>query len=400
MEAIVRQVRAALAAQFQQLQAERRHLHSWPELSFKEERTGKWIAQRLAEEGIPVRSGIAGTGVIGVVEGSAPGRTFCLRADIDALPIQELGDVPYRSQVPGVMHACGHDAHTAMVLAAGRVLHALRAQWQGTVLLLFQPGEELVPGGASIVLAEDALKDPRPEGIMGQHVTPELAVGKVGFRSGPFMASSDELYVTVQGRGGHASQLARLIDPLTIAARLIVRLQEEFAATFPQEPKVLAFGRMIADGATNVIPDTVSIEGTFRAFDEVLRRQVQSWLPERAAAICAEHGASCHFEVRRGYPVVACDPALTERVRAAAEAYLGADQVVTMDQRMGSEDFGYYTHAMPGTFMRLGTGHAERPSTTAGLHTAAFDIDEQALAIGAGVMVMGALAELDALPKK
>lgn len=376
------------------LLADRRHLHTWPELSFKEERTGQWVAERLVEAGISVRTGVAGTGVIGVLEGSGPGPCFCLRADMDALPIQDQGEVPYRSQVPGVMHACGHDAHTAMVLAAGRVLHSMRDVWQGTVLLLFQPGEELVPGGASIVLAEDALKDPRPAGIMGQHVTPELSVGKVGFRAGAFMASSDELYVTVIGRGGHASQLARLIDPLTIAARLIVRLQEEFAVAFPQGPTVLAFGRMIADGATNVIPDTVSIEGTFRAFDEDLRRAVQQWLPERAAAICAEHGATCRFEVRRGYPVVVCDEALTARARMAAEAYLGAANVVTMDQRMGSEDFGYYTHVVPGTFMRLGTGNAERAATTAGLHTAVFDIDERALAIGAGVMVMSALGEL------
>ncbi|HRN38489.1 MAG TPA: M20 family metallopeptidase, partial [Flavobacteriales bacterium] len=226
----------------------RRQLHMQPELSFQEHETGRYIAERLRGYGIETRTGIAGTGVIGVVHGAKPGPTVCLRADMDALPIQEAEGLPYRSMNPGVMHACGHDAHTAMVLAAGRILHQLRADWRGTGLLLFQPGEEKIPGGASIVLEEGALKDPVPGGILGQHVTPELEVGKVGFHAGPFMASSDELYLTVKGKGGHAAQPEKLIAPIQIAARLLIVLKDECKAWAGSRPLVLGFGRVLADG--------------------------------------------------------------------------------------------------------------------------------------------------------
>lgn len=222
--------------------AVRRHLHARPELSFEEHATGAYIADQLRALGIELRTGIAGTGVIGVVQGARPGGVVCLRADIDALPIQEAEGLPYRSMHPGVMHACGHDAHTAMVLAAGRVLHALRKEWAGTVLLLFQPGEEKIPGGASLVLEQGALRDPAPQAIMGQHVTPELEAGQVGFHAGPFMASSDELYVTVKGQGGHAAQPEKLVDPILIAARLLTTLQEEFAAYRKDRPPHLRRG--------------------------------------------------------------------------------------------------------------------------------------------------------------
>ena len=389
---MVERVRQAIGAAREDLLRDRRHLHAHPELSYKEHGTAAYVASQLRAVGIEVRTGIAslngapGTGVIGVVKGRPGERCICLRADLDALPIQEANEVDYRSRNAGVMHACGHDAHTSMVLTAGRVLHALREHWSGTVLLLFQPGEEKIPGGASLVVGEDALRDPRPQAILGQHVTPELAVGKVGFREGPFMASSDELYVTVKGRGGHAAMPQAHIDPILMTARLLLRLKEEFAALHPGHPKVLSFGKVIANGATNVIPDEVRIEGTLRAFDEGIRGQLHAWLPERAQALCAEHGATCDFEVRRGYPVVVNDPELTRHTRAAAEAFLGKDRVVDMDQRMGSEDFAFYTHVMPGCFFRLGTGDPER-GITSGLHTPTFNIAEEAMAIGAGVMV-------------
>lgn len=373
--------------------AVRRHLHARPELSFEEHATGAYIADQLRALGIELRTGIAGTGVIGVVQGARPGGVVCLRADIDALPIQEAEGLPYRSMHPGVMHACGHDAHTAMVLAAGRVLHALRKEWAGTVLLLFQPGEEKIPGGASLVLEQGALRDPAPQAIMGQHVTPELEAGQVGFHAGPFMASSDELYVTVKGQGGHAAQPEKLVDPILIAARLLTTLQEEFAAYRKDRPLVLGFGRFIADGATNVVPDTVQLAGTLRTFDEVLRAEVHAWLPRRAAEICTAHGGTCSFEVRRGYPVLVNDADLTGRMRSAAQEFLGAAQVVEMPQRMGSEDFAFYTHAMPGCFFRLGTGNP-RKGPPKRLHTADFNIAEEAMAIGAGVMAWGALREL------
>lgn len=371
----------------------RRQLHMHPELSFQEHETGRYIAERLRGYGIETRTGIAGTGVIGVVHGAKPGPTVCLRADMDALPIQEAEGLPYRSMNPGVMHACGHDAHTAMVLAAGRILHQLRADWRGTVLLLFQPGEEKIPGGASIVMKEGALKDPVPGGILGQHVTPELEVGKVGFHAGPFMASSDEVYITVKGKGGHAAQPEKLVDPIVISARLLLALKEEFDAWRKGHPLVLGFGRVIADGATNVVPDEVRVAGTLRTFDEGLRTELHGWLPRRAAEICALHGGSCDVEVRRGYPVLVNDPPLTERIRGAAAEFLGAEHVVEMPARMGSEDFAFYTQVMPGCFFRLGTGNPKK-GPAPGLHTPTFNIAEEAMAIGAGVMVWGALREL------
>ena len=390
-------IKALIQACHMDTVAVRRHLHAHPELSFQEHATGAYIAERLEALGIEVRKGIAGTGVIGVVKGAGPGKVICLRADIDALPIQETGEVPYRSQNPGVMHACGHDAHTAMVLAAGGILHELRAEWNGTVLLLFQPGEEKIPGGASLVLKEGALKDPVPSSILGQHVTPELEVGKVGFHAGPFMASSDELYVTVKGKGGHAAMPEKLIDPIMIAARLLIALKEEFERYRKDRPLVLAFGRVIAEGATNVVPDEVRISGTLRTFDENLRAELHEWLPRWSNDFCATHGGTCDFEVRRGYPVVVNDKALTARMRKAAEEFLGAEHVVDMPRRMGSEDFAFYTQVMPGSFHRLGTGNP-KTGPAKGLHTPDFNIAEEAMAIGVGVMVFGALGELSPHP--
>jgi amidohydrolase len=391
---VIDRIKAEAERRHADIIAWRRHLHAHPELSYQETSTGSYIAERLRELGIEVREGIAGTGAIGVVRGAKPGTgCICLRADIDALPIQEKNACDYRSVNDGVMHACGHDAHTAMVLGAGAILHALREEWGGTVLLLFQPGEERIPGGATLVLKEKALSDPVPSVIIGQHCTPELEAGKLGFREGPFMASSDELYLTVKGRGGHAAQPEKLIDPIMITARLLPRLKEEFAAYRPSEKTILAFGRVEALGATNVVPDEVRIAGTLRAFNEELRGELHAWLPKRANEICVEQGGSCDFEVRKGYPVLVNDDALTARMRSAAEELVGVDNVVRMEQRMGSEDFAFYTHVMPGCFFRLGTGAPGEPMR--GLHTPTFDIDEEALRIGSGMMVLGGLKELE-----
>lgn len=398
-------IKALIQARHMDTVAVRRHLHAHPELSFQEQATAAYIAERLEALGIEVRKGIAGTGVIGVVKGTGSGRTspqsatattrsvVCLRADIDALPIQETDDLPYRSQNPGVMHACGHDAHTAMVLAAGGILHELRSEWNGTVLLLFQPGEEKIPGGASLVLKEGALKDPAPGAIIGQHVTPELEVGKVGFHAGPFMASSDELYVTVKGKGGHAAMPELLIDPIMITAYLLVHLKDKFEEYRKDRPTVMGFGRMSANGATNVVPHEVHIAGTLRTFDEGLRSELHALLPQWAQELCAEYGGTCDFEVRRGYPVLVNDEALTARMRKAAEEFLGAEHVVDMPRRMGSEDFAFYTQEMPGSFHRLGTGNPKKGPAKS-LHTPDFNIAEEAMAIGVGVMVFGALGEL------
>ncbi len=384
----------------------RRHLHRHPELSFREVNTVRYVAEQLRAEGVEVREGVGrltphapGTGAIALVKGarSARDRCFALRADLDALPITEEGKPEYCSTTPGVMHACGHDAHTAMVLGAGLALHRLRAHWAGTVMLVFQPGEEKEPGGASLLLKEGVFNDPRPSGILGQHVTPELASGMLGFRSGPFMAAADELYLTVKGRGGHAAQRdkLKLVDPILIAARLLPVLYEEMRAAVPDgEPMVISFGRLIAEGATNIVPGSLTIDGTLRTFNEELRARLHDLLPAICARVAGEMGGSVDVRIVKGSPVVTNDPALTARMRALAVQLVGEQHVVDLDIRMGAEDFAYYTHVMPGCFFRMGTGNPAKPGTQGGLHTPGFDIDEDALAIGAAMMAVGALSEL------
>ena len=393
---MIDRVRSAAAGSLQDLVGWRRHLHVHPELSFQEHGTVAFVAGVLKKEGIEVREGVGrltpaakGTGLIALVrgDGSRSDRCFALRADLDALPITEVGKDAYRSNNAGVMHACGHDAHTAMVLGAGLLLHRMRKEWSGTVMLVFQPGEEREPGGASLLVQEGVLRDPAPSGILGQHVTPELSIGKLGFRSGAFMAAADEIYITVKGRGGHAASPHLLIDPVLIAAHLLTALQQVSSRrNKPGQPMVLSFGRVIADGATNVIPDTVRIEGTLRTFDETWRTQLHTLLPDMARTLARSMGGDVDFEMLKGSGVVVNEPALTARMRAAAVAYVGADNVIDMDIRMGAEDFGTYSQVMPACFFRLGTGNPAKPGTTSGLHRAEFDIDEDALAIGAGMM--------------
>ena len=382
----------------------RRHLHRHPELSFAEHNTVAFVAQVLKNEGIEVRENVArltpeakGTGLIAVVRGEASpsDRCFALRGDMDALPITETGKPDYCSTNPGVMHACGHDAHTAMVLGAGIALHRMRKEWSGNVMLVFQPGEEKEPGGASLMLKEGVLNEPKPTGILGQHVTPELAVGKLGFRSGAFMAAADEIYITVIGKGGHAAVRHKLVDPILIAARLIPQLYEEAARIVSGgEPMVLSFGKLVANGATNIVPDTLSIDGTLRTFNEPLRNELHALLPRISSKVARSMGGEVEFKLVKGSPVVHNDPALTARMRAIAVQLVGAENVVDMDIRMGAEDFAYYTQVMAGCFYRVGTGNASKPGTTSGLHTAAFDIDEDALTIGAGMMAMCAINDL------
>ena len=391
-----------------ELQAEmigwRRHLHQHPELSFHETNTVRYVVERLRAEGIEVRDGVgklhanaAGTGAIALVHGeeAKSDRCIAIRADLDALPITEVGKEAYCSKNPGVMHACGHDTHTSMVLGAGIALYRLRKEWSGTVMLVFQPGEEKEPGGASLLVKEGVFNEPKPSGILGQHVTPELPVGKLGFRSGPFMAAADELYISVKGRGGHAGSPHLCIDPVPIAAQLILALQHVVSRrNKPGQPMVLSLGKVIANGATNIIPDEVRIEGTMRTFDEVWREELHRLLPELGRGICEGFGATVDFRIVKGSPVVKNDPELTARIRAAAAAFVGEKNIVDMDIRMGAEDFAYYTHVMPGCFFRLGTGNPRKAGTQSGLHRAEFDIDEDALAIGAGMMAWGAISEL------
>ncbi len=366
----------------------RRHLHQYPELSFEERETAAMVARELDRMGVPYRKGVAGTGLVATVQGQNPAsRTVALRADLDALPIEEANDVPYKSQRPGIMHACGHDVHTSALLGAVRILHHTRDQWTGTVQCLFQPGEEKLPGGASLMIQEGALANPRPAAIVGQHVYPTLEAGKVGFRPGIYMASADELYLTVRGKGGHGAMPHTCIDPILIAAHIITVLQQVVSRRAnPFLPSVLTLGKINSvGGATNIIPDLVKIEGTFRTMDEDWRAQAHQIMTELAAQTAQAMGGSCQLDVVKGYPVLHNDEELTKKAKTLAIELLGSDRVVDLNMRMTSEDFAFYTHEVPGCFYRLGTRNEAR-GITAPVHTPQFDIDENALETGMALM--------------
>lgn len=373
----------------------RHHLHAHPELSFKEFETSKFVAKELERVGVEFETGYVETGIVALIKGRNPeSKITALRADLDALPINELNDKPYKSKNEGVMHACGHDVHTASLLGAANILNQVKDDFEGTVKLIFQPGEERLPGGASLMIKEGALENPTPTSIIGQHVYPQLEAGKVGMRPGMYMASADEIHVTVRGKGGHAALPHNCIDPVVITAHIIVALQQVISRrTKPGNPSVLTFGRVIADGATNIIPDEVTLQGTFRAMDEEWRLEAHSILKKMAEQMAEAMGGSCDFEVRMGYPCVINDEALTNHSFAAAEDYMGKENVVLLEPRMTGEDFSYYSQMMPGCFYRLGTGNKEM-GITSGVHMPTFDIDESALEIGSGLMAWLAVSAL------
>lgn len=388
-------IQQLVAENAQQVLDIRRHLHAHPELSFKEFETSKFVCAKLDEWGIPYKSGFVETGIVALIEGKDPSsKVIALRGDMDALPILEANDVPYRSQNEGVMHACGHDVHTACVLGAAKALHALSNEFEGTVKIIFQPGEERLPGGASLMIKEGALENPKPSAIVGQHVLPSLEVGKVGFRAGMYMASADEVYFTVKGKGGHAALPHTLIDPVLITSHIIVALQQVVSRrTKPGVPCVLSFGSVHANGATNVIPNEVKVQGTFRTMDEEWRMEAHRIMKKLAEELAASMGGSCDFRVDVGYPYVYNDEALTELARQAAKEYMGEENVVELDMRMTGEDFSFYTHHMPGCFYRLGVGNTEK-GLTSGLHTPTFNVDEKSLEIGTGLMAYIAVSQL------
>lgn len=373
----------------------RRHLHQYPELSFREHQTARYVADQLRSWGITPQEGVADTGLIALIEGRNPEhRTIALRADMDALPIREANDVPYKSQHDGVMHACGHDVHTASLLGTARILHQVRDQFEGTVKLVFQPGEERIPGGASLMIKAGALENPRPQRMFGQHVQPFIPAGKVGFREGMYMASADELYVTVHGRGGHAAMPDRNVDPVLIASHIIVALQQIVSRhADPKLPTVLSFGRVVAEGATNVIPDEVKLEGTFRTMNEEWRAAAHQKMKKIAESLAEGMGGQCDFEVRRGYPFLKNQPELTRRARQYAEDFLGSENVIDLDLWMAAEDFAYYTQEVDACFYRLGTGNEAR-GINSSVHTPTFDVDEAALEVGIGLMSWIAVQEL------
>jgi amidohydrolase len=372
----------------------RRHLHAHPELSYQEVNTAKFITEKLISFGlVPVR--MADTGVVALIEGkNSSKKTIALRADIDALPITELNKVDYKSTYPGIMHACGHDVHTSSLLGTAKILHQLRNQFEGTVKLIFQPGEEKNPGGASIMIREGVLENPVPHSIIGQHVFPLLPVGKIGFREGKYMASSDEIYLKVIGKGGHGATPELTIDPVVIASHIIIALQQVISRNAsPKQPTVLTFGKVTANGATNIIPDEVNIAGTFRALDEKWRSEGLKRIQKMAESIAEGMGGKCEVDIHHGYPYLENNPALTQRIKQAAAEYVGSENVVDIDLTLGSEDFAYYSQIIPASFYRLGTRN-EAKGITSYVHTPTFDIDEDALAIAPGLMAWMAIAEL------
>ena len=383
-------IRSRAASLLPDLIAIRRHLHMHPELSYHEHGTSAFVQQKLTEWGIPFETGFADTGISAWINREKSGKITALRADMDALPIQELNEVDYASRNPGVMHACGHDVHTTCLLGAMKILHELRDQIDHPIQAIFQPAEEKLPGGASLMI-RDGVFAKMPAGIIGQHVYPELPAGKVGFRPGPYMASTDELYVTITGRGGHGARPQGNIDPVLIASHLIVALQQVVSRwNDPQMPTVLTFGKIIGNGATNITPDSVYLEGTFRTFDETWRRKAHERILSLAHGLVEGMGGKVDFKIDVGYPVVYNDEGLTARSKAKAIEYLGADNVIDLPMRTTAEDFAYYSQLMPGCFYRLGTASPDG-SNTAALHNARFNVDESAIAIGAGLMAWEAV---------
>lgn len=384
---------------FNETRSIRQHLHKHPELSFEEHETAAFVAQKLDKMGIPYKSGIAGTGIVGTIAGTkettGKRKIVALRGDMDALPIKEENQVVYQSVNVGKMHACGHDVHTASLLGAAKILNSIKDEFSGTVLLVFQPGEERIPGGAKLMLEAGALDNPKPDLIIGQHVMPSMEVGTVGFKEGLYMASSDEVFLTVRGKGGHAAMPHDITDTVLIASHIVVALQQIVSRNAHAAiPTVLSFGKIICNGAVNVIPSEVRIEGTFRTMDENWRAKAKVKITDIAQSIAGGMGAECEVEIRLGYPFLINDEPITRQAKAFAQTYLSPEKVEDMGIRMTAEDFAYYSQKFPACFYRLGTANKSK-GIISQLHTSTFDIDEDALKIGTGMMAWLAYSFLE-----
>ncbi len=401
---LIDKIKSLASKNFETVIGYRRHIHANPELSYQEYNTADYVASILTEFGIP-NTRMANTGVIGIIEGKQPGKTIALRADIDALPIEEKNDISYKSKNAGVMHACGHDVHTSSLLGAAKILKELSNEWSGTIKLIFQPGEEKLPGGASILIKEGVLENPAPVSIIAQHVFPSLEAGKVGFASGPYMAACDEIYLTVKGKGGHAALPKSTISPLLITSEILLELDNAFMQGKPNHqiikssnyqislPVVLAFGKMNANGATNVIPNEVKLEGTFRTMDENSRAGAHKLIREIVSSVAKKWGGDFGLSIDKGYPVLINNEEVTNRARAGAEEFLGEENVVTLEPRMTSEDFAFYSLLKPSCFYRLGTANTAK-GITSGLHTPTFNVEESTIETATGLMAWLAINEL------
>ncbi|MFD2598478.1 M20 family metallopeptidase [Sphingobacterium corticis] len=390
------EIKSLAASFFEETVGIRRHLHQNPELSFQEYNTSAFVKQELDKLLIPYTA-MADTGVVALIQGELPSdKVIALRADMDALPIQEVDGRDYGSNNPGVMHACGHDVHTSSLLGVAKILNSLKSKFGGTVKLIFQPGEERLPGGASLMIKEGVLENPAPQAIIGQHVMPLIESGKVGFRSGKYMASCDELFLTLRGKGGHGAQPHQNIDPIAITAQIITAMQQVVSRyADPRIPTVLSWGKIIGNGATNVIPDEVKLEGTFRTFDENWRADAHQKMTKMVEGIAEAMGATCDFRIDKGYPFLINEPKTTEAARSYAEEFLGKENVLELDLWPAAEDFAYYSQETNACFYRLGTGNKERGITSA-VHTPTFDIDETALETSIGLMAYIAIKSLEA----
>ncbi|MEZ5045557.1 MAG: amidohydrolase [Chitinophagaceae bacterium] len=360
----------------------REHIHAHPELSFQENNTAAFISSKLNEWQIPHQSGVAGTGIVALLKGKNPDSSvIALRADMDALPILELNDVPYKSKNEGVMHACGHDVHSTCLLATCYILSQLQQEWEGTIKCIFQPGEEKHPGGASLMIKAGVLENPKPQAIFGLHVYPHLPYGTLGFRAGQYMASADEIYITVKGKGGHAALPHQTIDPIIISANVLLSLQQIISRNCnPLQPSVLSFGKISGGNVGNVIPDEVKIEGTLRCMDEAWRAQAHELITHHTKTLCEAMGAEALVEIPKGYPSLYNNPKLTNQVSDLAKKVFGEAQIKTLDLRMAAEDFSFYTHHVPGCFFRIGTSFEDQ--FTYPVHNAHFDIYPKAIAKG------------------
>lgn len=379
---------------FNDVVSNRRHLHSHPELSFHEVETSAFIAKKLDELGLQYQR-MADNGLVALIKGEKPSnQVVALRADMDALPILEANDVPYKSQNTGIMHACGHDVHTSSLLGTAKILTGLTSEFGGTIKLIFQPAEEKLPGGASLMIKEGVLENPKPQAVIGQHVMPLIDAGKVGFRAGKYMASADEIYVTVRGKGGHAAQPQQNIDPVLITAHILTALQQVVSRfADPKTPSVLSFGKVIANGATNVIPNEVYLEGTFRTMDEKWRAEAHIKMKKLAEGIAESMGGRCEFNIMKGYPFLVNEEKLTHATRGHAEEYLGKENVLDLDIWMAAEDFAYYSQVADSCFYRLGTRNESR-GITSSVHTPTFDVEEDAFKISTGLMAYLAVKQL------
>lgn len=370
----------------------RRHLHENPELSFQEYETSKYIQQKLTEYNIPFKAGIAKTGILATIEGKNPDKKIiALRGDMDALPIKENTNLEFQSKNEGVMHACGHDVHTSSVLGVALILKELSNDFEGTVQIIFQPGEERLPGGAKLMLEDGLFDDKKPAIIIGQHVQPDIEAGKVGFRPGMYMASADEIYITVKGKGGHAAMPHQLVDPILITSHIIVALQQIASRNANVTiPTVLSFGNILGKGSTNIIPSEVKVEGTFRTMNEAWRADAHKKMKKMAESIAEGMGGSCDFNIMKGYPFLVNDENTTLQAAGFAKEFLGEENVLELDLRMTAEDFAYFSQKYPTTFYRLGVQGKDNPAPSP-LHSQTFLVDESALKTSLGTMAWIAL---------